>query len=299
MRTRTVVIAGASGLIGGALMRSLASDGIRVRRLVRRPATGDDEIAWDPGRRPLDPASLAGAEAVVVLNGASIGRLPWTRAYRRVLWESRLVPTRTVAAAVRALGSEAPRLLAGSAVGYYGSRPGQTLTESSPPGDTFLARLCVAWEAEAAAAGPAARVTLLRTAPVIHPEAVLKPMILLTRLGLGGPIGTGRQVWPWISLDDEVGAIRHVIDAGLTGPVNLTGPTPATAGDLGRELARGLRRPYLVPAPEFALRAILGRDAAESLLTADADVRPAALEASGYSFRHRTVHEAVRAALGE
>ena len=135
-------------------------------------------------------------------------------------------------------------LISASAVGYYGSVPGQVLTEASPPGNTFLARLCVAWEAEAALAGPGARVATLRTAPIVHPEGVLKPLILLTRLGLGGPIGRGTQVWPWISLEDEVRGIRHVIDSQIAGPVNLTGPTPASANDLGFALAVRMNRPF-------------------------------------------------------
>lgn len=297
MSGRRVVLAGASGLIGRALVESFRRDGVAVTRLVRGPKRGPDEVHWSPGVEPLTAAVLAGAEAVVVLNGASIGRLPWTRSYRRTLWDSRLVPTRTAADAVRKLGNSAPMLVSASAVGFYGSAPGVTLTESSPPGDTFLARLCVAWEAEALTAGPQARVALLRTAPVVHPDAMLGPLIRLTKAGLGGPIGRGTQVWPWITLDDEVRAIRHILDRGLTGPVNLAGPTPATADELGRALARRLHRPYLVPAPEFLLRAVLGRDAAESLLTADADVRPAALEGSGFEFRHRTVETAVAAAV--
>ncbi|MHA6525064.1 TIGR01777 family oxidoreductase [Tessaracoccus sp. G1721] len=292
-----VIVAGASGLIGRGLVASLRGDGVNVVTLVRRPPRGPDEVRWDPGSEALDPEILRGALAVVVLNGASIGRLPWTRRYRRMLWESRLVPTRSVATAVRSLGADAPALISGSAVGYYGSAPGRVLTEASPAGDTFLARLCVAWEAEASLAGPHARVATLRTAPVVHPEAVLKPLILLTRFGLGGRIGAGNQVWPWISLDDEVRAIRHVIDHDVSGPFNLSGPSPATAEELGRAVARALHRPFWLPVPGFALRLVLGRDAADSLLTADADVRPAALQAAGFTFRHPTVGEAVTGAL--
>lgn len=297
MKQRRVVVAGASGLIGGALVSSLLADGVEVTRLVRGASRSPRDVLWAPGERPLDAEVLEGADAVVVLNGASIGRLPWTRSYRRVLRESRLGPVATAAQAVRSLGARAPRLVSASAVGIYGSAPGEILTEDAAPGNTFLARLCVAWEAEARRGIDPDRVAMLRTAPLVHPEGVLKPMILLTRLGLGGPIGSGNQVWPWITLTDEVRAIRHVIDSGLSGPVNLAGPTPATAGDLGRILAREMHRPYLVPAPEFALRAILGSDAAESLLTADADVRPSALLDSGFDFRHRYVGEAVEAAL--
>src|SRR5690606_9396573 len=136
--------------------------------------------------------------------------------------------------------------------------------------------LCVAWEQQALAAEHT-RVVLLRTAPVIHPRGVLKPMITLTKLGLGGPLGRGSQIWPWISLTDEVRGIVHALDQGLSGPINLTGPTLASANDIGRELARQLRRPFLIPAPRFALNLALSRDATESLLTSDAAVQPDAL----------------------
>ncbi|HSO70566.1 MAG TPA: TIGR01777 family oxidoreductase [Arachnia sp.] len=297
MSAQAVMVAGASGLIGRALVQALRADGVQVTTLVRHAPRIPTEVQWLEGGEPLDPGLLEGVRAVVVLNGASIGRLPWTRSYRRTLWESRLIPTRVAATAVRAVGAGGPALISASAVGYYGSSPGRVLTEASPPGDTFLARLCVAWEAEAALAGADARVATVRTAPLVHREAFLKPLILLTTLGLGGPIGRGTQVWPWISLEDEVRAIRHVIDHDLAGPVNLAGPTPATASDLGRLLARRLNRPFLIPAPEFALTTLLGRDTAESLLTSDADVRPARLLADGFEFRHRTVEEAVEAAL--
>lgn len=296
MQHNRVVVAGASGLIGGALTASLLRDGIEVTRLVRGVPRARGEVAWFPGERPLDPAVVGSADAVVVLNGASIGRLPWTPAYRRTLRESRLGPVATAAAAVGELGDAGPILVTASAVGYYGSVPGAILTESSPAGTTFLARLCLDWEA-AAGGLPPEQVAFLRTAPLVHREAVLKPLILLTRLGLGGPIGPGTQVWPWITLADEVRAIRHVIDKRLSGAVNLCGPTPATADELGRRLARRMRRPYGLPAPEFALRALLGRDATESLLTADADVRPTVLMSTGFEFRHETVSQAVEAAV--
>lgn len=294
-----VVIAGGSGLIGGALTWSLQADGIEVAHLVRRPPRTPNEAEWLTGGRPLDPGVLAGADAVVCLNGASIGRLPWTRAYRAELRESRLVPTRTIAAALRELGADAPAFLCASAVGYYGDRQGEDLDESSGTGRTFLAGLCEEWEREAAAAGPGSRVVHLRTAPLLHRRGVLKPLLLLTRLGLSGPLGRGSQLWPWISLDDEVRAIRHLIDSDVAGPVNLTGPTLASAAEIGRELARMMRRPYLLPAPAPALRLALGRDAADSLLLADARVRPAVLERTGFAFEHRTVRQALAVALAE
>lgn len=295
--TGRVVISGASGLIGTALVRALRAEGAEVTTLVRRPARAGHEVPWVPGEQSLDPGVIEGAAAVVALGGASVGRMPWTARYRRELAASRLTPTRTLADAIRSLGAGAPALLSASAVGYYGSAPGKALTEESPAGDTFLAELCVNWEAAARTAGPHARVALLRTAPVIHREGVLKPMMRLTGLGLGGPIGRGTQLWPWISLADEVRAIMHVLGHGIEGPVNLAGPTPATANAQGRALARAMRRPFWLPAPEWGLRLALGRDATESLLTADADVQPTVLERSGFAFTHRTVEEAVAAAL--
>lgn len=292
-----IVISGASGLIGTALGSSLRSDGVEVTTLVRRPPRDPSEVQWTPGERELDPDVLAGADAVVALGGASVGRLPWTRRYRRELVESRLTPTRTLATAVRALRDDAPAFVSASAVGYYGSAPGEVLTEESLAGDTFLAQLCVRWEQEALRAGEQTRVTLLRTAPIIHRRGVLKPLIQLTRFGVAGPIGPGTQIWPWISLDDEVRGIRHVIDRRLEGPVNFTGPTRASANDIGRALAQKMRRPFWVPAPSWALKLALSAAAADSLLISDADVRPAALEDSGFEFRHSTAQQAVDAAL--
>ncbi|TDN88616.1 TIGR01777 family oxidoreductase [Microbacterium sp. BK668] len=294
---RRVVVAGASGLIGSTLVESLRGDGVAVTTLVRRPAETSDEVEWLTDASPLDPAVLEGADAVVGLNGASIGRFPWTSSYKHTLVWSRITPTQTIARAVRELGADAPAFVSASAVGYYGSAPRGTVTEDSPRGESFLADLCGEWEDAARSAGPQARVALLRTAPLVHPDAVLKPLILLTKLGVSGPIGRGTQIWPWISLDDEIAAIRHIIARGIDGPVNLTGPTPAHANDLGFALARRLNRPFLLRAPVGAIRLVLGRDATEALLTTDADVRPRVLEASGFSFAHATVEEAVAAAV--
>ncbi|MFT4230962.1 MAG: TIGR01777 family oxidoreductase [Microbacterium sp.] len=291
-----VVVAGASGLIGGALVTSLVADGVDVTTLVRRRPTRPGEVQWLAGE-PLSPDVLAGADAVVGLNGASIGRFPWTRRYKSTLLWSRVAPTRALAAAIRALGAHAPAFVSASAVGFYGSAPGARLTEQSPRGESFLADLCGEWEAAARGAGEHARVVLLRTAPVVHPDGVLAPLILLTKAGVSGPIARGTQAWPWISLDDEVRAIRHAIDAGLTGPVNLTGPTRATANDLGFALAARLNRPFVVRAPEWGMKLVLGKDATEALLTSDLDVAPSVLEASGFAFAHPTVEDAVRDAV--
>ncbi|MEW2005564.1 TIGR01777 family oxidoreductase [Microbacterium sp. NPDC079208] len=293
---RRIVISGASGLIGSALTAALRADGIDVSTLVRRAPQAEGEVEWAPGDAALDPDVLAGAEAVVALGGASVGRLPWTRGYRRQLVESRLDATNTLTTALRALRTDAPAFLSASAVGYYGSAPGEVLTEHSGPGSTFLADLTVRWETAARRAEDHTRVALLRTAPVIHRRGVLRPMITLTKLGVAGPLGTGTQIWPWISLEDEVRGIRHVLDEKLAGPVNLAGPTRASANEIGRALAQRMQRPFWLPAPRWALRLALG-DAAESLLLPDADVRPEVLEQSGFRFTHRTAAEAVAAAV--
>lgn len=292
----SIVIAGSSGLIGNALVSALRDGGHKVVRLVRRPSAAPDEVSWDPTSGQLAPDSLRGAQAVVSLGGASVGRLPWTARYREELWRSRIDSTRTIVGALHALadeGSSIPQFVSASASGFYGTAPGLPLTEQSRAGDTFLARLCVAWEAEALRASDVTEVTLLRTSPVLHAEGVLRPMIRLTRLGLGGPLGSGRQVWPWISLADEVRAITHTIEHRITGPVNLAAPIPASNTEIGRALAHKLRRPFLLPAPAFALRAALGRDAADSLLLADARVEPAVLFSTGFEFAHPSIHDAI------
>ncbi|MBO1902505.1 TIGR01777 family oxidoreductase [Leucobacter weissii] len=296
--SRHIVIAGSSGLIGGAVVAALREAGDRVTRLVRRSPSGVDEAQWSPADGRLDPALLDGADAVISLGGASVGRLPWTSRYRDEILRSRLDATRTIVRALDALGGDPPPLLSASGAGFYGSAPGAVLTERSPAGTTFLARVCVQWEHEARKIEHRTRVALLRTAPVIHRDGVLKPMITLTRSGLGGPLGGGRQIWPWISLEDEVRGILHVLERGLAGPINFTGPEPASQNRIGRALAEELHRPYWLPAPAWGLRLVLSPAATESLLTSDADVRPDALTGSGFVFSHPTPERAIAAALG-
>ncbi|MGZ0711199.1 TIGR01777 family oxidoreductase (plasmid) [Coraliomargarita sp. W4R53] len=294
---RHIVIAGGSGLIGTALAESLRTDGHTVTTLVRRPTRRPFEVEWLTDSDDLDPDVLSGADAVVGLNGASIGRFPWTASYRSTLLWSRITPTRALARAIRQIGTDAPAFVSASAVGYYGSAPGVTLDESAPRGQTFLADLCGEWETAAEGAGQNARVAMVRTAPIVHRDGVLKPLLALTKLGLGGPVGRGTQVWPWITLDDEVRAIRHVIDTDLSGAINVSGPTRATANDLGFALAMRMNRPYLLRAPVWGMKLALGKDAVESLLTSDAHVVPNALERSGFTFTHATIEDAVASAV--
>jgi len=291
-----IVIGGASGLIGTALGRALKSDGHDVVRLVRRPTRGPGEAEWDPLAGVLDPSVVSGADAVVNLSGASLGKLPWTAAYRSTILWSRLSATRTLVDAMRRADRAPAAFLSGSAVGFYGDRPGETLTEESSRGTGFLADVVVAWEDAAAAAPIEVRTVLLRNGIVVDLDGVLKPLAPLTRFGLAGPLGSGRQYWPWIGLEDEVRAIIHLATSELSGPVNLCGPKPARADDLMFELARLMNRPYLLRAPKFALRAALG-DAADGLLLSDQLVVPQRLLDDGFVFHTPTVESAVAEAL--
>ncbi|MGK9148593.1 TIGR01777 family oxidoreductase [Plantibacter flavus] len=291
-----IVIGGASGLIGTALGHALETDGHDVVRLVRRNARTAGEARWDPLTGELDPAVLSGADAVVNLSGASLGKLPWTAAYRSTILWSRLSATRTLVDAMHRADAAPAAFLSGSAVGYYGDRPNETLTEESSRGTGYLADVVVAWEDAAAAAPDTVRTVLLRNGIVVDTEGVLKPLVPLTRFGVSGPLGSGRQHWPWIGLRDEVRAITHLIGSSIVGPVNLCGPTPATADDLMFELARSMNRPYLVRVPKFALRAALG-DAADGLLLSDQLVVPRRLLDDGFEFEADSVEAALSEAL--
>ncbi|AZH84140.1 TIGR01777 family protein [Plantibacter sp. PA-3-X8] len=291
-----IVIGGASGLIGTALGRSLETDGHDVVRLVRRPARGAGEAEWDPLAGVLDPAVLSGADAVVNLSGASLGKLPWTAAYRSTILWSRLSATRTLVDAMNRAEQPPAAFLSGSAVGYYGDRPGETLTEDSSRGAGYLADVVVAWEDSALAAPDAVRTVLLRNGIVVDLAGVLKPLAPLTRFGVAGPLGSGRQFWPWIGLQDEVRAITHLLTSTLSGPVNLCGPQAARADDLMFELARRMNRPYLLRVPKFALKALLG-DAADGLLLSDQRVEPRRLLDDGFTFSTPTVEQALAEAL--
>lgn len=294
-----IVIGGASGMIGTALQHELLARGDEVVTLVRRPARRPEERSWDPAERTLDPDYLAGADAVVNLSGASLSRLPWTRAHRQEILDSRVDATATVTAALRTLaeaGDAVPTLVSGSAVGFYGDRPGEVLDERSARGSGFLADVVDRWEREARSAPAATRVALIRTGIVIGDGGAGRVLRRIARLGVAGPIGPGTQHWPWVSLRDEVDAIVHLIDGDREGVVNAVGPEPATAADIVRAVARETRRPYWAPLPAPVVSGLLGTGGREMLL-ADQRARPAALEAAGFAFRHRTVDEAIRAEL--
>lgn len=287
-----VVVAGSTGLLGRALTAQLTAHGHRVTRLVRRPVVSPVEISWDPDAGRLDPADLAGVDAVVNLGGAGIGDRRWTAAYRRRILTSRTGPTGLLAR-VLADASDGPRvLLQASAVGVYGNRGDETLTESSAPGDDFLADVVRAWEAATEPAQDAGvRVAHLRTGIVVSPGGGSFGRLLpLLRLGLGGPLGDGRNWWAWITAADHARAVEHLLTSTVSGPVNLTGPEPARQADLVRAVARRLHRPAVLRVPRLALRVVVG-GFADDVLSSQRAV-PEVLLGDGFAFRHTGVDDA-------
>lgn len=291
-----IVLAGASGLIGSALRTSLRDDGHDVFTLVRRSPSDDHEDRWDPGRGLLDPKFLEGADTVVCLSGVGVGDHRWTDSYKEQILASRVDTVRTIARTMATLASSGA-LIAASAVGYYGDTGDRIVEEDAAAGSSFLSRVCVRWEAAAAPAVAAGiRVAHLRTGLVLSGEGgLLKRLKPIVQTGLAGKLGSGRQFMPWISLADEVGAIRFLLERDVSGPVNLTGPAPARNADFMSLLGHVLRRPTVLPTPGPALKIALGEFAAE-VLTGQRAV-PAALSAAGFEFRHADLESALRWAL--
>jgi uncharacterized protein (TIGR01777 family) len=284
-----VVITGASGLIGTALSERLSGDGHEVVPL-RRPD------GWDPDAGTIDTNLLQAADAVVHLAGEGIGEKRWTDEQKARIRDSRTRGTRLIAETLAGLDGGPRVLLSGSAIGYYGDTGDTAVDETAPAGHDFLASVCVDWEAAAAPAVDAGlRVVWLRTGIVLSPRGgALARQLPFFRLGLGGRSGSGRQYQSWISLDDEVGAICHLLGRDdLSGPFNLTAPEPVTNGEFARTLGRVLRRPTTI-IPMFGPRLLFGRELADSLLLASQRVLPAALESSGYAFRHAKLDAALR-----
>lgn len=292
-----VVLAGSSGLIGTALAERLRAEGRTVRRLVRRTARDPEEHTWDPDAGVLDPAVLAGADAVVNLAGAGVGDKRLTAARKRVVLESRTRTTGLIARTIAGMDAPPRVLLQGSATGAYGYRGDVEVTEAEPYGDSYLAGVVRRWEAAAAPAVERddVRVAFLRTGIVLARSGGAAGRLLpLIRLGLGGPLGSGRQYWSWISLEDEVRAILHLLDAPVSGPVNLVAE-PVTEIEIVRALAEAVHRPAVLPVPGFALKLALGQFSDEIL--GSLRVVPKALTASGFVHRHPTPQQAARALL--
>lgn len=292
-----IAVTGSSGLIGTALLRSLHADGHQVVRLVRRRPTREGEVHWDPERQQVDTAGLVGVDAVVHLAGAGVGDHRWTEEYKRTIRDSRVLGTAALAEALSELDARPAVLVSGSAIGFYGQTGDRVVDEETPPGDDFLARVCQEWEEAAQPAADAGiRVVHPRTGLVVSSRGgAWGRLFPIFRLGLGGRLGSGRQYWSFISLRDEVAALRFLIDREhLSGPVNLTAPEPVTNAEVTAAMGRVLRRPALLPVPEAALRAALGEFAVE--VVGSHRVVPTRLLEAGFRFADPTIDDAIRSA---
>lgn len=291
-----IVVSGSTGLIGSALTPVLASQGHEIVRLVRRPpAAGERAVAWDPERGTIDRAGLEGIDVVIHLAGESvIGR--WSPAKKQRIRGSRVQGTRLVSDTIAGLTRPPKVLLAASAIGYYGDRGAEELTEQSAPGEDFLALVARDWEAATTSATRAGiRAVNMRFGVVLTPTGgALAKMLPAFHLGLGGPVGSGNQYFSWIALDDLIRAIVHVLaTTSLVGPVNITAPTPVTNRDFAKALGTVLGRPVVIAVPGFALRVAFGSEAA-AMLQSSQRVLPARLLASGFRFSFDAVEPALR-----
>ncbi|MEO5724471.1 MAG: TIGR01777 family oxidoreductase, partial [Ilumatobacteraceae bacterium] len=285
---------GSSGLIGRELVRRLGAQGHQVVSYVRRsPQSG--EARWNPDDGSIEVSGLRGVDAVVHLAGAGIADHRWTDEYKRTLVESRLRGTELIASTIAGLDPKPSVLISGSAIGYYGARGDELLDESSAAGAGFLADLCVRWEAATAAAEDAGiRTVHIRTGIVLSGDGgALKKQLPLFRFGLGGRIGSGKQWQSWIGIDDEVGAIIHLLTGNVSGPVNLTAPNPVRQGDFARALGHVLRRPAILPIPSFGPKLLLGSELVDNVLLTGQRVAPKVLRDDGYEFAQPTLESAL------
>jgi uncharacterized protein (TIGR01777 family) len=301
-----ILISGSTGFVGTALVQALEHDGHTVVRLMRPASSspGADGqqaqiVRWDPASGQFDAPAAEGADALVHLAGASIAGGRWNAARKRLLRTSRLDATRHLIGALSRLQPPLRVIVAASAIGYYGDRGEETLTESSPPGNDFLAALCREWEAEATRGAEfGARVVMLRFGIILAKHGAALPRMLLPfKLGVGGRLGSGRQWMSWLTLDEAVGIVKFALaNSALSGPVNTVTPQPVQNTDFTRILARALHRPALFPAPAFALRAALG-EMADALLLVSQRVVPTKLQQSGYRFAHPDLATALEEVL--
>jgi uncharacterized protein (TIGR01777 family) len=289
---------GSTGLIGRAATWTLRNRGHRVRAIVRTPPK-EDQIGWRPDEGRIDQQGLEGHDAVIHLAGESIADRRWTTAQMARIRESRVAGTDLLARTLARLDRPPRTFLSASAIGYYGDAGDTVLDETTGAGTGFLSELAQAWENAASAAAEAGiRVSLMRTGVILSPTGgALAKMLPIFRAGLAGRLGSGRQWMSWISLDDAVGAILHLLLGDASGPVNLVAPTPVTNAEFTRTLAGLLRRPALLPVPAPALRIAVGRMADEALL-ASTRVQPGQLLEQGYAFQHPTLRQALQHVLG-
>jgi uncharacterized protein len=297
-----IAVTGASGLIGSALIPALRDQGHEVLRFVRRLPKAPDEVRWDPSRggiHGIDPESLTGVDAVVHLSGAGVGDRRWTEAYKKEILDSRVLSTRTIAAAIARAEDGPSVFVSASAMGFYGQSGDTAVDETAPRGEGFLAEVVEAWEA----AAEDARAAGVR---VVHPRSGLVMskkggawgrMLPLFRLGVGGTLGSGRQYWSFISMRDELAALQFLMTSDLAGPVNLTAPNPATNAEVTAAMGRALRRPTVLPVPSIALKIALGEFSSEVL--GSLRVLPTALTTAGFTFADPTIDAALASMLAD
>jgi len=302
---QTILITGSTGLVGTALAASLEGDGHRVLRAVRRQTRDQQEIHWDPATGQIERDKLANIDAVVHLAGANIAGRRWSKSYKQLLLDSRTQGTRLICETLAGLDRKPRVLVCASAIGYYGDcgggdRGDAELDETAPCGEGFLPELCMQWERACEPARDAGiRVVNMRLGVVLSPDGgALKKMLLPFKLGAGGILGTGRQYFSWIALDDVIHATKFLLNReGISGPVNLVSPQPVTNREFTKALGQALSRPTILPMPAFAARLAFG-EMADALLLTGARVSPKVLADEGYDFLHPSLGSALRHLLG-
>ena len=295
-----IIVTGASGLIGKPLVKNLCKHGHEVVQLVRRTAQAN-ESQWNPATGQINASVIDGADAVIHLSGAGIGDRRWTAKYKQELLESRTKTTALLASTIANSAKKPSVFLSGSAIGIYGPRGDEELTEQSSSGSSFLADICKQWEAAAKpAVDVGVRTVYLRTGIVLTPlGGALKKQLPLFKLGLGGKFGDGRAWQSWISLDDELAAIEYLLTANISGAANLTAPNPVTNAEFTNSMARTLKRLAILPIPKFGPKLLLGGELADALLFTGQRVMPIELQKSGFTFQHQTIDIALRALLNK
>jgi uncharacterized protein (TIGR01777 family) len=287
-----VLVSGASGLVGSEVIRQLKALGHQPISLTRSTPKSPDQVFWNPAKGEIDPAVMETIDAVVNMAGATTGKIPWTKKYMQEIIDSRINSTQTLVRAVNSATNKPKVLVSGSASGIYGDRGDDWLDENSSKGTGFLSDLAFAWEQEALKADT--RVVLARTTLVMSKKlGALGKLMPLLKLGIAGPLGTGKQWWAWISLEDQARAIIHLIEnEACSGPYNLTAPEPATCADMIHELGRQLKRPTFIRVPSLAMKLLIGI-AAEELLLCSQKMKSHRLKESGFEFKHPTLRESV------
>ena len=302
IQNRTVLIAGSSGLIGASLTDALRQRGVEVRRLVRRQARYADEFEWDPYSGRVDSYAMTDVDVVVNLSGANIGEKRWTENRKQVLYDSRITTTRYLAETMAQMSDPPSTFVSQSAIGIYGDRGDEVLTERSDlgPANDFLASLTVDWEAAAQPARDAGvRVVNNRTGLVLARGApLLDRLVPIFRLGIGGPIGSGNQWWSWVDLSDVVGSMLHLIESDHAGPFNVSAPQPVRQSEFAGTLASVLSRPSATPVPSFALKLALGSEKAEGIGLSSTRALPERLLSTGYEFTETNLERSLRRAAG-